>query len=755
MTGRRTPEQHSQMPPEKSGAPGHTDSALRPAKAFAQQDEALQLTTEVLTQQDEALQQHTAQLKRQGKRRLLVLSGAPDWAEAQARQWIKALPGDWLWLGDKPQSPQHCAFSALRTLLGREFRHAVFDARQGFHAEALAVLAGTLEAGSWLLMLVPAWQSWPTLPDNDSLRWSECDSPVAAPNFIRRLQRLIQQDNDVALLCQPDQPSPMPMPMPMPALPDGAVCPQATRPSHFSSGSPLPTESDWQPTHTLQQQRLLNGLLTSEPGIFVLIASRGRGKSALAGQLAARWPGRCLVTAPGKVSTAVLEQFAGEQFAFIAPDRLLEMPPDDLPAGIDWLLIDEAAAIPTPLLTRLVRLYPRVLLTTTLQGYEGTGRGFLLKFCATLPDATLLTLDEPLRWAADDPLERFTADALLFADSVPEPGAGDVCYIFPEQADWQLNPSPLPEMYQLLASAHYRTSPLDLRRMMDAPGMHFSAALQGGQVQGALWLTDEGGLSDTLSNAVWAGFRRPRGNLVAQSLAAHAGFAEAAQMRSRRISRIAIAPALRRQGVGREMVLRTLHNAGQLDFLSVSFGFTASLWAFWQACGFSLIRLGSQKEASSGCYTAMAMLPVSDRGRALCTRAAERLARDWPWLKTRMDLPGLDFPVVADRRLSDDDWYELAGFAWAQRPLEACVGSLGRLLDHRVVDLALLHGAVEEGVEAAILCERHGLSGRKALLAGWRRETQQALEALDALRSQRLKAEMAMIRDCSSVVPTA
>ncbi|WP_082804192.1 tRNA(Met) cytidine acetyltransferase TmcA [Erwinia sp. ErVv1] len=759
MTDRLTQETHCQLPPQKSGAPEQPGGALGQAAGLPQQDEALPLKTDGLTQQTEGLQRQTVALRCQGKRRLLVLSGTSAWAEAQAGEWINALPGDWLWLGDKPQSPLHCAFPALRTLLGREFLHAVFDARQGFHAEALAVLAGTLKAGSWLLMLVPPWQSWAALPDNDSLRWSERDLPVATPNFIRRLQGLIEQDKDVALIAQPNQPSPMPMPMALPVLhpdlPGDPDWPRAATPSQSSSFSPVPTESDWQPKHMLQQQRLLNRLLSSDPGIFVLIAPRGRGKSALAGQLAARWPGRCLVTAPGKVSTAVLEQFAGEQFAFIAPDRLLETPPDHLPAGIDWLLIDEAAAIPTPLLTRLVRLYPRVLLTTTLQGYEGTGRGFLLKFCATLPDATLLTLDEPLRWAADDPLERFTGDALLFADLIPEPGAGDVRYIFPEQADWQHNPSQLSAIYQLLASAHYRTSPLDLRRMMDAPGMHFSAALQGEQVQGALWLTDEGGLSETLSNAVWAGFRRPRGNLVAQSLAAHAGFAEAAQMRSRRISRIAIAPALRRQGVGREMVLRTLDKSAQLDFLSVSFGFTESLWAFWRACGFSLVRLGSQKEASSGCYSAMAMLPVSDRGKTLCTRAVQRLVCDWPWLKKRIDLPGLDFPVVADRRLNDDDWYELAGFAWAQRPLEACVGSLGRLLHHSVFDLALLHGAVEEGVEAAILCERYGLSGRKALLTGWRLEAQQALEALDAPRSQWLKATMTAIRDGASGVSTA
>jgi tRNA(Met) cytidine acetyltransferase len=39
-------------------------------------------------------------------------------------------------------------------------------------------------------------------------------------------------------------------------------------------------------------------------------------------------------------------------------------------------------------------------------------------------------------------------------------------------------------MYQLLSGAHYRTSPLDLRRMMDAPGQHFTCARTSNGVAG-------------------------------------------------------------------------------------------------------------------------------------------------------------------------------------------------------------------------------------------------------------------------------
>ncbi len=95
---------------------------------------------------------------------------------------------------------------------------------------------------------------------------------------------------------------------------------------------------------------------------------------------------------------------------------------------------------------------------------------------------------------------------------------------------------------KLLCAAHYKHSPLDLRRMMDAPGQHVAVAQTDPVIAGALWLVDEGRLNPALSRAVWAGFRRPRGNLVAQSLAAHGGTPLAATLKGRRITRIAVHP---------------------------------------------------------------------------------------------------------------------------------------------------------------------------------------------------------------------
>ncbi|CCJ93626.1 Predicted P-loop ATPase fused to an acetyltransferase COG1444 [Cronobacter malonaticus 681] len=74
----------------------------------------------------------TAQMAAAGIRRLLVLSGDEFWCSQQAQQLANALPGDWLWVGTAPEMALKGAPGAINTLLGREYLHAVFDARSGF-----------------------------------------------------------------------------------------------------------------------------------------------------------------------------------------------------------------------------------------------------------------------------------------------------------------------------------------------------------------------------------------------------------------------------------------------------------------------------------------------------------------------------------------------------------------------------------------------------------------------------------------------
>ncbi|WP_113632293.1 GNAT family N-acetyltransferase [Pectobacterium peruviense] len=673
------------------------------------------------------------QQQRYGARRLLVLSGEANWCEEQALTLSRQSTGDWLWISEHaPDFVTSLPASRVRTLLGREFLHSVFDARSGVDVEALAMLSGTLQAGSWLIMLVPSWQEWSTLPDQDSLRWSENAQPIATPHFIQHFQRRLLADDDVVLWQQGQEPV----------------------------ISPLAVRSDWQPAQgepTAQQQHILHELNTAESGVFVITAPRGRGKSTLAGMLTQRSRGVCWITAPSRSATDILQQHARGDAPFWAPDALLAHCRLHGVPDVDWLLIDEAAAIPSSVLTALLPYFPRILMTTTVLGYEGTGRGFLLKFCAALPQCRVFSLEDPLRWATNDPLERVLDQALFFNEpallhSPLNPADGALTQpsaeldIRTERADdWLTHPERLMWCYALLCSAHYRTSPLDLRRLMDAPGMHIASAQVADDICGVLWLVEEGGLSESLAHDVWAGRRRPRGNLVAQSLAAHAGLWKAPTLRARRVSRIAIASSSRRQGIGRALIAEQTREAQKqaLDYLSVSFGYQPDLWAFWQSCGFQLVRIGSHLEASSGCYSAMAILPLSDAGYELALQGSQQLARDWYWLQRMIPL-SLALPQTENTELdtesialNDDDWRELAGFAFAHRPMEASFAAICRLLIHTSFPLPALRLLAEKPSEGEQAAATLGLTGKKALLKRWREETTSALIELDAQRCER------------------
>lgn len=143
-----------------------------------------------------------------------------------------------------------------------------------------------------------------------------------------------------------------------------------------------------------------------------IIAPRGRGKSALAGMFIEQYHGSVIVCAPAKNSTDVLSSHTNKTVSFYSPDTLLALCINN-EIQSDWLIIDEAASLPIAQLETLCRYFPSVLMTTTVQGYEGTGRGFMLKLGVSIPNLHTYQLQTPIRWAKDCPLENWLNQLLL------------------------------------------------------------------------------------------------------------------------------------------------------------------------------------------------------------------------------------------------------------------------------------------------------------------------------------------------------
>jgi len=655
-------------------------------------------------------------MRAQGIRRLFIISDDTRWCLETAEAFCQWLQGDWIWVGDARLSTDTLiGVKSVKKLLGQERLHGVFDATKGLDIDALAVLAGVLKAGSWLLMLVPHWDSWHRMPDRDSLRWSEQKHPIPTPHFISHFQRILLSHQEVAYWRQGSSPK----------LPIDIKRPKWRAPI----GQP-----------TSEQQTILNTLLSAKTGTWLLTAARGRGKSSLAGMFLSQCSGVCWVTAPRQSAIQILKNHSGKEINFVAPDALLN---DCLKHQVDhvnWLVIDEAASFPIALLSKLLGYFRRILLTTTIDGYEGTGHAFVLKLFSQFPKAQWLTLNQPIRWAKSDPLEQILNEIMML-NKIPT----ELKEHLPKkiiaftQSDELSQPHFLQAFYRLLSDAHYRTSTRDLRRLMDAPGMHFSATLSGDCILAVLWLVDEGGLDERLSRKIWAGHRRPPGSLVAQSLSAHSGQWWAPTLRSRRISRIAVMEKYRRQGIARQMILFEITRAKQagLDFISVSFGYERELNDFWMVCGFKVVRIGSHNDTCSGCCTLMAIFPLSRAGEHLYEAAQKQMIRDAPWLKA-------NFPFVLEKKeesqeLNEEDWRELAGFAFAHRPLSASLASLQRLLKQRCIKSAcsLIHlrKYLQKHTSQSHPIGSLDFTGRKALIVCLRNEVKQAVSCLDKKKS--------------------
>ena len=592
-------------------------------------------------------------------REFLILVGEDDFLAHQLNHNLSLKSA--VWIGDV--SPHFATqssfpFSKTKNLLGSEFPTIIYDARQGIHLDALAIAAGTLQDGGQLLLLLNHWADLANQPDSDSLRWSGEKHAINTPHFIAFLQEKIAKYGFPIY-----QSTPLTLASPMP---------QKDRSIHY------------QPT--LEQARLLQQMAEAEDAILIVTAKRGRGKSALAGlfakqQVAQNQP--VILTAPNKSAVNIFNEFAGAEIIFMPPDELSQNL-SDAPQQFanHWLFVDEAAMIPLDILFRLTNAFKRVVLTTTLHSYEGTGRGFLLKFMAKT-DRTLrhFELFTPLRWQADDKLEAFIDDLLLCdcEDRLPQPPYDSVLAEQIQISHCERIPrDQMESVYGLLTLAHYRTSPLDLRRLLDAPQQQFYLAHAQDALLGCVWAVPEGGVTDnTLIRQIRRGERRPRGNLVAQMLCFQAGWEEACALRSLRISRIAVQPNWQQQGLGQRLITK-MKQQGAVDFLSVSFGYTPELLAFWQKCGFILVHFSESKEASSGCYSVVALCPLSEEGQIFVQQTEKQFQRNLPLslhpLATQFTRTEIDWT------LDSSDWQLLTDFADFFLPLSPALPSIRRLI---------------------------------------------------------------------------
>ncbi|KAJ9301834.1 hypothetical protein DTO271G3_700 [Paecilomyces variotii] len=181
----------------------------------------------------------------------------------------------------------------------------------------------------------------------------------------------------------------------------------------------------------------------------------------------------------------------------------------------ELLVIDEAAAIPLPLVRKLMGPY-LVFMASTINGYEGTGRSLSLKLIQQLREQSRgglktgpedtdiadratgkaakntdknlggrslreITLSEPIRYAPGDSVEKWLNKVLCLDATLPKSKMNtqgcphpSQCQLLQVNRDTLFSYHPVSEkflqqMMALYVASHYKNSPNDLQLMSDAP----------------------------------------------------------------------------------------------------------------------------------------------------------------------------------------------------------------------------------------------------------------------------------------------
>ncbi len=555
-----------------------------------------------------------------GHRLMLVVAMSQEQGIAQAQEltrasssclWIDVIKNDQILYTNH----QYISSDQANQFLGTCNQYVVYNAHSGFNANAFCGFSGTVSAGGVLVLLTPDTHQWHSNFDTQLKNYGQLASN--AHSYFIQWWQLQWQSHDAVYVLQSQV---------------------------YGHNDQLKSDI-WQPLSdltqtsmrfepTAQQQGIIDQLITvydrQTPMVFTIDAHRGRGKSSCLGWLIkaisknARHEqihNSIIVTAPSKRALgAMIHTAAPQKINFYALDTLLKMRPEG-----GMLIVDEAASVPLSQLKKLIDYYDLVVLSSTQDGYEGSGQGYRLKLPHIINDlgraCKVMKLTQPMRWQTNDPLEEFIRSSFLCDVKTPNVGKKlpydskqlpNYCQVTGQQLAYDNNL--LRQVYALLMLAHYQTTPQDLRILLDHPEHKIHLCYVGSQLAGLAWVACEGGLDSELAQQITLGTRRIQGHLLAQILAQQASFSNACQMHSWRIQRLVVLPSLQGKGLGSALLqqIYSLAKQSHVDFVGASFSASNDTLRFWRTNNFLPAWLGIRADAATGLNSVQVIRPISD-----------------------------------------------------------------------------------------------------------------------------------------------
>ncbi|XP_012146702.1 RNA cytidine acetyltransferase l(1)G0020 [Megachile rotundata] len=275
----------------------------------------------------------------------------------------------------------------------------------------------------------------------------------------------------------------------------------------------------------------------------------------------------------------------------------------------ELLVIDEAAAIPLPYVKAMLGPY-LIFLSSTINGYEGTGRSLSLKLLQQLRSQTAtsnsheksdkqqnektvigrqlheLTLEESIRYKPGDSVEQWLCDLLCLnathapiVSGCPPP---DMCQLYYINRDTLFSYHKASELFlqrlvALYVASHYKNSPNDLQMMSDAPAHHLFCLLGPidsnkkslPEILAVIQVCLEGELSKSSVNSGLVRGQKAAGDLIPWTIAQQYQDHDFPTLTGARIVRIATHPDYHGMGYG-SRALALLKQYYEMKILNIS-----------------------------------------------------------------------------------------------------------------------------------------------------------------------------------------
>ncbi len=444
---------------------------------------------------------------------------------------------------------------------------------------------------------------------------------------------------------------------------------------------------------TGDQVKVLRELMRLKEKIYVITADRGRGKSSVLGILTAvliykSKAKRIGVTAPDlnnlrefyRFISLTLERlglkYTRRKNTVLGKKFFVEFknPAELSPKRYDLLIVDEAAGIPVPLLLNFSKA-KRVVYSTTVHGYEGTGRSFSIRFMKDVNKrgrVEEIEMKKPIRYASSDPVEKWIFDTLLLDSepaSIKKVDVSRLEYRRYKIEDLLKDERKLREYYGIFVLAHYRNNPNDLGIICDAPNQEIRTLEYNGHVVCSVQLAREGKIEEFAKDMYFG--EVPAGNIIPDVVVKHYKNMDFAKYRGFRIVRIATHPNFMNMGIGAKM-LNYLMNE-DVDWIGSSFGATPSLLKFWLRSGFSAIHISPKINEKTGEHSVIVLKAISPNIKkmegSIRKEFASRIILSLGDVHSSIDpeIARLLLNTVPRRgkiKLGDVDWKRLISYAW-------------------------------------------------------------------------------------------